>query len=661
MTSKIFDYSTIDVFLKSEIHCLVTSCFIASVVFIVYILFRFVSVKFANWIVSIIYGTIILSEIGLSVYTHDSGSLMGKELFIRPFSEVLQTISASMNIYFLMIITLAFLCVFSFLTYFLNKVVILVVESLGAEMMGENTFALFLDSLSQKSLYWKNCLATTIRSYGAVPSITSSVMGPKGFQFGVMPTHNSMFDIFKLNGYKTSAFYGGDFSFDFISEFLINQDIDYMSDFYADYKNEKDKNNGNWWGYFDHVMFDKSLEIIKDIDMPMFNLFITITNHEALNINDEGRNKEYFRRADDIIAQMKPEKASLFEKNKARFCSMLYTDDCIKHFLNEYKKHPNYDNTIFVITGDHSSGLIINNKLSYHTVPLIIWSPMLEESQTFTSIVTHNDIAPSLNAMMRKKYNLKTPEYVHWVSDGLDTSSRMNFSKKMVHVNYSREMREMIYDNYMYWEANQWEWELVNKIDENLEMEIIWDDSLKEKLNKKLELYKYIYRYTYYNDKLTQNPINQDDKYNILKVLKERSKIVCKTPNQKPSEVGSKTFDLFDIIVDEDTDKIKFTLDAKVYVNDSLWQDEYMDLVVRCKEIESGKTTDYIDKVTKFIKSDVIRTNEWYDLSVSNVFMVTKGKKYLLSVHLSSVMYDDQWIGGSRLTIGERTAKIEIY
>ncbi|MBR4155877.1 MAG: sulfatase-like hydrolase/transferase [Bacteroidales bacterium] len=769
LISRIFDNNTIDTLLKSEIHCFVTSCFIGFAVFVVYLLLSKVFRKHAVKIVSVLYGIIIMSELGLSIYTHETGSLMGKELFLRPFSEIMQTVLANTNIFSLIAIVIFVVGGFSLLTYFLDKkikvnlsiltfslmlmsipsslfidniidkidinnrnkemskfwfmaqsclkfdtnandninfdmtlideflaenpdyiipdkqyplerldktpdvlgkyfrdinekpdVVILVVESFGSEMIGENGFAPFLDSLSKKSLYWKKCLSTTIRSYGAVPSITSSAIGPKGFQFGIIPKHNSLFDIFKANGYKTSSFYGGDYSFDCIHEYLLAQDIDYLSDYYQEFSANKNNNLGNWWGYYDHIMFDKSFEQINANDMPMFNLYITITNHEALNINDEEKHKNYNTRAEEIISKMKPEIMPLYEINKKRFCSMLYTDDCIRDFINDYKKCSKYDNTIFIITGDHSSGLIINNKLSYHTVPLIIWSPMLEESCTFNSLVTHNDIAPSINALMREKYHLETPKYVHWASDGLDTSSHMNFSKKMVHVNYSREMREIVYDNYMYWEANKWESELVNKIDENLRMEIIYNDSLKNMLNKKLELYKYIYRYTYHNDKLTKNPITNNE-YTVFKELKKRSKIVCTTPDKKPSEVGSMTFSLFDDnIIDVFTDKIKVTLDANIYINDSLWQDEYMDIVFSCKDVESGETTNYIDKVSKFIKSDVIKDDEWYGLSMSKEFVVKNDKDYNISIFLASVRYDDQWVGGSTLTVGDRYAKIEI-
>ena len=540
-------------------------------------------------------------------------------------------------------------------------IVIIVVESLGNEMMGTGGFSPFVDSLAHKSLYWKNCLSTTTRSYGAVPAITGSVIGPKGFQFGVMPEHNSLLKILKSNGYKTNAYYGGDFSFDCISEYLIAQEIDYMSDFYNDYKKSGDPNIGNWWGYFDHVMFERSFERIRTDSSPMVNLLITITNHEALNIKDEAKKKAYAEQADQIIAKMEPEKAAKYEKNKMRYCTMLYTDDCVRDFINQYREHPNFDNTIFVITGDHSSGLIINNKLSYHTVPLIIWSPLLKCSKTFSSVVTHNDITPSLTALLRDKYHLNTPKYVHWIGDGLDTASQMHIDKRMVHVNYNREMRELIYGKYLYWTANQWETEQATEIDNNLDLNIIDDDSLRARLNNKLELYKYIFRYTYYNNRLTQHPVLKDSSLRILKTINKNNELICTTPNKEPEKAGFKKFKLFNPIeTGKNIEKIKVTLDANVFINDSLWQDQYMDLVFECVDKETNTKTEYIDKITKFIKSDIIRKGQWYDLSVSKEFVVSNDSEHSIIIYLSSVRHNDQWVANSTLTIGERTAKIEV-
>lgn len=769
---KLIDFKSFDIFLISLIHCLVTSGFMLMAVVAIHFLLCLYSEKCANWLSSIILAIIVFGEAGLTIYTNQSGQLMGKELFIRPVSEIMQTILATTSVFLLILSIVAVIDGFLLLAHYARKklqakwivvavtaimalsvpsiffidnildkseniearnheaskawfmlrtnlnsvkeinstnvdyderlideflsdnpdfevadkhypleridntqdvlgqyfnysekpdIVIIVVESLGNEMMGANGFSPFIDSLAHKSLFWKNCLSTTTRSYGAVPAITGSVIGPKGFQFGVMPEHNSLLKILKSNGYKTNAYYGGDFSFDCISEYLIAQEIDYMSDYYNDFRNGSDQSLGNWWGYFDHIMFDRSFERIKNNSSPMVNLLITITNHEALNIKDEAKKKVYAEKADQIIAQMEPERAAKYAQNKMRYCTMLYTDDCVRDFINKYRQHPNFENTIFVITGDHSSGLIINNKLSYHTVPLIIWSPLLNSTKTFESVVTHNDITPSLTALLRDKYHLNTPEYVHWIGNGLDTASQMHINKKMVHVNYNREMREIIYGKYLYWTANQWEAEQATEIDNNLNLNIVNDDSLKASLNNKLELYKYICRYTYYNNRLTQHPVLKDSGLRILKTINKKNKLTCTTPNKEPEKAGFKKFNMFNNIeIGKNIEKIKVTLDANVFINDSLWQDQYMDLVFECTDTKTNTKTEYVDKITKFIKSDIIRKNQWYDLSVSKEFVVNKDNGHSIRIYLSSVRYDDQWVANSTLTIGERTAKIEV-
>ena len=85
-----------------------------------------------------------------------------------------------------------------------------------------------------------------------------------------------------------------------------------------------------------------------------------------------------------------------------------------------------------------------------------------------------------------------------------------------------------------------------------------------------------------------------------------------------------------------------------------------MDLVFECVDKETNTKTEYVDKITKFIKSDNIRKNQWYDLSVSKEFVVNNDSKHTVSIYLSSVRYNDQWVANSTLTIGERTAKIEV-
>ena len=118
---KIFDYLTLVSFLRATVHCLITSSFVVLIVFLIHLLLSRISSKAANWTSSIIFGIIVFGEIGLTIYTRESGQLMGKELFIRPISELMQTILATMSIYSVIIITLAVIGGFALLANLARK------------------------------------------------------------------------------------------------------------------------------------------------------------------------------------------------------------------------------------------------------------------------------------------------------------------------------------------------------------------------------------------------------------------------------------------------------------------------------------------------------------------------------------------------------------
>ena len=550
------------------------------------------------------------------------------------------------------------------------NVVVIIVESLGNECNENNndgvSFTPFLDSLSKKSLFWKNCLSTTSRSYGAIPSIIGSLpYGRKGFQFGNMPDHQSLISILKNNAYQTNVFYGGDLTFDCISEFLIAQHTDYMAPFYVCYKKSKDKTQfGNWWGYFDHVMFDESMKVLwQQQKKPMFNLFITITGHEKLKLSNSSQQNYYIRQTEQIIARLPKEKHKEYEQHKARFAAMVYTDDCIRKFINTYAKHPDFEQTIFVITGDHASGLNMKNVLAYHHVPLIIWSPLLISAQTFKAVVSHNDIAPSLLTLLKNNYHLQTPPNIHWLSDGLDTASYFRIQTRMPFLNYTREIREMIYNNYYYNNTNIWENEAVYLIDSNLNMKICYNDSLLLLLRNKLKIYKYIHLYTYHTNHLTTNSIFNEEKYKPISFFSHPNIIKCTTPKEKPSEVDYKTFYLLKPQKFKNSDKtykkLRISLSAEVYINDSVYQDQYMDLRFVCKDKTNDYTIVYKDKIVKFLNEEHVYAHKWYDLAISKEFIIKDMKKLKYSVCVTTPIYDDIWVPNSRITLRNIKIKVE--
>jgi uncharacterized sulfatase len=108
----------------------------------------------------------------------------------------------------------------------------------------------------------------------------------------------------------------------------------------------------------------------------------------------------------------------------------MYADDALRYFMNEYRKKPEFKNTIFIITGDHRMPEIpINTNVERFYVPLIIYSPLLNRTASFKGVSSQLDITPTLLTYMANEYNLKKPTSKSWVGSNLDTSRFFNSIK----------------------------------------------------------------------------------------------------------------------------------------------------------------------------------------------------------------------------------------
>ena len=536
------------------------------------------------------------------------------------------------------------------------NIVVILVESLGHEFM-EPAIVPFIDSLAQTGLYWENCLSTTMRSFGAVPAITASVCGPRGFQFGNMPEHNSIISVLNQNKYQTNVFYGGDLTFDCIYEYLTNQNIKHIAPYWQEYLAKHDSKLGSWWGYHDEILFEKSIkDIKKQGNTPKFNLLITLTNHENFNIADK---EKYFTDLAAGAAEKLPaEKKEFAEKNKGRIASVLYTDKCIQDFVNNYKNLPEYDNTIFIITGDHSSGISVRDELSYYHVPLIIWSPMLNAHKKFSSVVTHFDIVPSLMRLLHNTYKIATPETAHCIGKGLNVSEKIEKDAIMPIINYAHELNDIVYKEYFYRSKTKWYDATLYKINDDMSLSVVNDERMLEEIKAKFDLYKYIIQYTYLCNKVTSSSVYDNKRTEAIDVV-NKSDILCTTPQTKPSVSGQADYYLLENYKVENTSKyeaVKITLDADIYINDSLWIDQYMDLTF---ENNGTNAIKYNDKIVKFLNEEVIHKDSIYHLNIAKQFPVESDSNNSFSILVSSPKYDDAWVPDSKLTIKNTSIKIE--
>ncbi|WP_166228425.1 LTA synthase family protein [Aquirufa beregesia] len=315
------------------------------------------------------------------------------------------------------------------------NLVIILVEGLGRAFSNEGAylgnFTPFIDSLADKSLYWKNMLSAGGRTFAVLPALLSSLpFGENGIlEMGpAIPKHLSLYTILKRNGYRTSFYYGGETEFDGMKTYLVNNHVDEIIEeksFPTGYIKLPPSTNNFTWGYSDDELFRYYLKKRNGAlsKKPELNVILTVSTHNPFLIPNQGK---YIQMVKNRMGKLgfNANKQAEYSNFMNQYSSIMYTDESLKKFFQEYQKRPDYTNTIFVITGDHRLPEIpISTKIDRYHVPLLIYSPMLKRTAQFASISTHFDITPSLLAMLQNQLNFNLPKTgASWMGDGLDTA-----------------------------------------------------------------------------------------------------------------------------------------------------------------------------------------------------------------------------------------------
>lgn len=328
----------------------------------------------------------------------------------------------------------------------LPNIVFVITEGLGRYFSGSDSYlpsaTPFLDSLSSCSLYWDNCMSSSQRTFAVLPTLFSNLpFGKDGFmQSTNAPKFQSLITILNENGYRTGFFYGGWLCFDEMCYFLRNSGVkDYLPD-HNDYPLELQNN----WGLLDHVMFEEALKVVAESPAkPRLDIYLTLTTHDPFEYPDK---EAYTKQYTEKLAKCGLEK-TVPQYLHERYASYLYYDDCLRKFFKDYRQMPGYENTIFIITGDHDFNSLASELDKCH-VPLVIWSPMLKESHRFPALVTHRDVTPSLLAMLKHKYGIKAPQLVSWLNQGLDTVAYFRSKTFTPEMNASHQLINLVYDDW---------------------------------------------------------------------------------------------------------------------------------------------------------------------------------------------------------------------
>lgn len=378
--------------------------------------------------------------------------------------------------------------------------VFVIIESFGQCLTGAETptisFTPFIDSLKNESLYWKNCLSATERTFGVLPTIFASTPhGKKGFghRHEQMPQHNSLLKDFKKNDYDVSYYYGCYRDNDRYDNFLKANDIENIfipKQGSVDKEASKLMQENNRWGIDDKELFNIIINDKKSNDSgkPFVDIVMTLSTHEPFIIL-EGQEK-YEEQAKQILE--KTNNVSAKEKNNITknlnvFACYRYMDECVKNLIDSYKEIGKYDNTIFIITGDHRIGMMTTgNVLRSFNVPLLIHSPLLKENRQMDAVVSHYDITPTINAYLSNNFDYQVDQYCHWLGTSLDTVKEFRSNIKQAFMLNNRDVIDYLHDEYFLCRNRLY------KIDSNLRLTYIEDPELYQELKKELDDYNMI-------------------------------------------------------------------------------------------------------------------------------------------------------------------------
>ena len=266
-----------------------------------------------------------------------------------------------------------------------ENVVVIILESFSKEFVGYYNkgegFTPFLDSLLASGLAIQNAYSNGLRSIEALPAITASIPSLMSEAFITSPYANnrypSLASILKDEGYNTSFFHGGKKGTMGFYEFSKKSGF---TDYYGKHEYGNDADSDNNWGIYDEPFFQFFAQQLDTKKAPFFSVFFSLTSHPPYEI--PAKYNDHFPKGQLEIHE-----------------SIAYSDNALREFFKTAQTMDWFENTLFVITADHSSALSNNknykNKLGRYSVPMLFWKSDKSLKGQLSNSSQHIDIFPT--------------------------------------------------------------------------------------------------------------------------------------------------------------------------------------------------------------------------------------------------------------------------
>lgn len=274
--------------------------------------------------------------------------------------------------------------VYIILESFSNKVI----EPLG----GLPNITPNLNAFCNEGIYFNNFFATGNRSDKGITALignrpsdmnrrTVLYFPEKMSQLDYMPKY------FAEHHYNLSFYYGGDVNFYNTRSVMLQSginDIISKSDFPLEISLMQK------WGVPDEYLFQRAYNDLSSKKEPFLSIIYNISSHPPFDIPHQFK---HIKGDDDPHLYLN---------------SVAYTDSCLGAFINQLKQLPSWENTLVVITSDHTSRhpdrSAINAPETYR-IPLILLGGVVKEAKKIDHFGSANDLTRLLISEMNWKYH----------------------------------------------------------------------------------------------------------------------------------------------------------------------------------------------------------------------------------------------------------------
>ncbi len=283
-----------------------------------------------------------------------------------------------------------------------RNVVVLIVESFGREYIGAYNKGLdngqyegytpFVDSLLTRSLTFTRTFCNGRKSIDGMPSILSSIPMIAEPFFLTPASMNHVGGIASLlgaKGWQTAFFHGaqnGSMGFQAFARSTGFGAYYGRDEFNADPRYRGDKDFDGTWAIWDEPFLQFYCDKMSEMQQPFMTAVFTASSHHPFAIPDEYENT--------------------FESGQLEIHRCIrYTDYALKRFFDSASQQPWYNNTLFVLTGDHTNMSAYDcykTDLGIFSSPILLFDPSGELLQpgVIDAVAQQTDIMPTVLGLL---------------------------------------------------------------------------------------------------------------------------------------------------------------------------------------------------------------------------------------------------------------------